>query len=600
MGLIRKYSSASKPFVVGKVRQSQAITTFGIGSMVDFVNQTAIICGTDKWDWCNDKEFKIHNVNLQNLLNVKYFVKPKISLKENAWENDTPDLPAVIFPKTLYNPKCQTLEKAGRSDCKLDHGKYKCYCEKCKGKSQYLPSRFVLVCPKGHIEDFPYEWWVHEAQGKERCEKPKLRMYYVGNKTDMDSLFVECTCCGAKRSMKGASARNAFANYSCSGNRPWLGDKETCTANEEQQYMQMRIRNESSVYFPCTVSALTIPPWSTKLAKKIQENKTEYERIVGPLTDSDKPRFIEKLCKEFPYFEKLTIEELLNKLLDNETEVVQTMQSIMEDEYDAILTYNTEDKNSDYLSHEEEVPAEYNHIIDKTIAIERLTVVTAMVGFTRLTAPTGYNDPNLVPISKSSKEWYPGIEQRGEGIFIKFNQTILDKWMSKYGSRYEFMGERLKESFFENDRFSPQYVFLHTFAHLFIRELSNLCGYTSASIKERIYSTYKDGKKKMAGVLVYTSTADSDGSLGGLTEQAQKINMERLLKSLLERGKWCSSDPVCYTSKEQGFMSLNYAACFACTLLPETSCEFKNVLLDRCSVCGMPGNEELGLLNWRK
>ena len=79
----------------------------------------------------------------------------------------------------------------------------------------------------------------------------------------------------------------------------------------------MRIRNESSVYFPCTVSALTIPPWSTKLAKKIQENKTEYERIVGPLTDSDKPRFIEKLCKEFPYFEKLTIEELLNKLLDN-------------------------------------------------------------------------------------------------------------------------------------------------------------------------------------------------------------------------------------------------------------------------------------------
>ena len=101
-------------------------------------------------------------------------------------------------------------------------------------------------------------------------------------------------------------------------------------------------------------------------------------------------------------------------------------------------------------------------------------------------------------------------------------------------------------------------------------------------------------------MLVYTSTADSDGSLGGLTEQAQKINMERLLKSLLERGKWCSSDPVCYTSKEQGFMSLNYAACFACALLPETSCEFRNVLLDRCSVCGMPGNEELGLLNWRK
>lgn len=67
-----------------------------------------------------------------------------------------------------------------------------------------------------------------------------------------------------------------------------------------------------------------------------------------------------------------------------------------------------------------------------------------------------------------------------------------------------------------------------------------------------------------------------------------------------DRGKWCSSDPVCYASTGQGTMSLNYAACFACTLLPETSCEFRNVLLDRCSVCGQPEDEMLGLMNWRR
>ncbi len=599
MGLIKK----TKPLVVGKVRQSQAITTFSIGSMVDFVNQTAMICGTDKWTWNNESEFKIHNVNLQNLLGVKYFVKPKISTKENVWEEDAPDIPATIFPKTLYNPICKTIEKTGKGNCQLDHGRYKCYCDKCKGKTQFVPSRFVLVCPRGHIEDFPYHWWVHEGQGK-TCEckegdKPVLRMYFAGNKTDMESLIVECSC-GCKRSMKGASAKNAFSNYPCSGSRPWLGDHEECKAYEEKEYMQLRIRNESSVYFPCTVSALTIPPWSTKLAKKIQENKFKYEKIIGPLTEEDKPRFIEKIYKQFPHIEKNTIEALLNRLLKGENELVQTMQSIMEDEYDAILARRGEEKTGDYLSHEEEIPEEYNHIIEKVIAIERLTVVTAMVGFTRLKAPIGYNDENLVPISKTKQEWYPGIEQKGEGVFIKFNQNILDKWTSLYGSRYASMREKLNESFFHNERFSPQYVFLHTFAHLFIRELSNLCGYTSASIKERIYSTYEDDNQKMSGVLVYTSTADSDGSLGGLTEQANKVNMERILKSMIERGKWCSSDPVCYSSKEQGFMSLNYAACYACTLLPETSCEFYNVLLDRCSVCGIPGQENLGLLNWRK
>lgn len=597
MGLINK---PKQPLVVGKVRQSQAITTFGIGSMVDFVSQTAMINGLDDWDWCYDNEYKINNLNLQNLLGVKYFVKPKISLKEKKWGKDNPDLPATIFPKTLYNPKCKKLSEAGKRDCALKNDAYKCYCEKCRGKNQYFPSRFVLVCPKGHIEDFPYSWWVHEGQGKKRCEdNPQMKMYYTGNKTDMESLYVECSNCGAKRSMKTASARNVFSKYKCTGNRPWLGDKEKCSAGDDE-HMQMLIRNESSVYFPYTISALTIPPWSTKIAKEIQKTKLDFEKVMGPITESDKPRLIDNLCKKMPNVDEEFIKELLEKLLDKENQQVQTTQTIMEDEYDAIIRQKREDQNGDFVSHAEDVPEEFNHIIDSVIAIDRLTVVTAMVGFTRLTAPTRYNDENMAPISKTKKDWYPGIEQHGEGVFIKFNQNILNSWVNKNAERYLEMGKKLEKSFFYNDRFSPQYVFLHTFAHLFIRELSNLCGYSAAAIKERVYSTFKGSKKEMAGVLVYTSTSDSDGSLGGLIEQAQKVKIEIILKSMIERGKWCSSDPICYISKEQGFMSLNYAACFACTLLPETSCEFNNILLDRCSVCGMPGNEDLGLFNWRK
>jgi len=596
MGLFNK---PKQPFVVGKIRQSQAITTFGIGSIVDFVNQTVMISGTDNWDWYDNNEYRINNVNLQNLLGVKYFVKPKISLKEKEWGKENPDLHSTIFPKILYSPKCKQLEEEGKRDCKLINKTYKCLCETCRSKHQYLPSRFVLVCPKGHIEDFPYAWWVHEGQGKERCEEnPRMKMYYTGNKTDMESLYIECSNCGAKRSMKTASARNAFSKYKCTGNRPWLGDKESCAAGDEGKFMQMLIRNESSVYFPYTVSALTIPPWSSKIAKEIQKTKNAFEKTFE-FTDADKPRFVDSLCKKMPYVNRDVIEELLEKLLDKEYQKIQTTQSIMEDEYDAITRQKKEEQNGDFISHEEEVSEDFKHLIDNVIAIDRLTVVTAMVGFTRLTAPTKYDDENMAPLSKTKKDWYPAIEQHGEGIFIKFNQNILDRWSNKFGERYSEMGKKLDRSFFYNERFSPQYVFLHTFAHLFIRELSNLCGYSTASIKERIYSSFNGSKKKMSGVLVYTSTSDSEGSLGGLIEQAQKIKLEIILKSMLERGKWCSLDPICYTSKEQGFMSLNYAACFACSLLPETSCEFNNILLDRCSVCGMPGNEELGLFNWR-
>jgi len=112
--------------------------------------------------------------------------------------------------------------------------------------------------------------------------------------------------------------------------------------------------------------------------------------------------------------------------------------------------------------------------------------------------------------------------------------------------------------------------------------------------KERIYSTYENGEP-MSGILIYTSTSDSDGSLGGLVRQGKAQNFERLFRLLLQEASWCSSDPVCFKSKGQGFNSLNYAACHACTLISETSCIMRNTLLDRCSIVGEIDNRNTGL-----
>ena len=106
------------------------------------------------------------------------------------------------------------------------------------------------------------------------------------------------------------------------------------------------------------------------------------------------------------------------------------------------------------------------------------------------------------------------------------------------------------------------------------------------TIKERIYSVFPNSNVNMCGILLYTSTTDSDGSLGGLVRMGTSNNFELIFRNMLQEASWCSSDPICMQSRAQGLDSLNYAACHACTLLPETSCVMRNCLLDRTTVIG--------------
>ena len=156
------------------------------------------------------------------------------------------------------------------------------------------------------------------------------------------------------------------------------------------------------------------------------------------------------------------------------------------------------------------------------------------------------------------------------------------------------MKKRLDNSNVGCENFSPRYVLLHTLAHLLIRQLSIECGYSGASIKERIYSTYPESATAMSGILLYTSSSDSDGSLGGLVRKGLPEPFEMICRNMLQEASWCSSDPICIESKAQGFDSLNYAACHACTLLPETSCEMRNCLLDRAAVTGTLEDRNIG------
>ena len=170
------------------------------------------------------------------------------------------------------------------------------------------------------------------------------------------------------------------------------------------------------------------------------------------------------------------------------------------------------------------------------------------------------------------------------------------EWERQNKAIYEPMMQRVEENRFRCENASARYVLLHTLSHLLIRSLAKLCGYQAASLKERIYATYPEGMP-MAGILIYTASSDSDGSLGGLVAQAEPMHMQENLDALLDEAEWCSGDPLCMTSTNQnaqGLLGLNYAACHQCALLPETSCTMRNLLLDRAALIGRSEDGTVG------
>lgn len=609
-----KNIKSKKEKVVGDVRQSQLITTFGCGSIVDFLYDTAIIAGTDNWDWAGkspNNEFIVYNENLQNLLDKDYFVKPRTDKRRKViYAEKSKDMPAYRFPEILYCTKCKRLINYKAFDHQIAKP-IRCF---CGSKSSVIPSRFVAACENGHIEDFPYSEWVHTGNKCTKDDKPKLMLFNIDGRSGIDSLFVKCDSCGAIRGMQGAFAENALVNIKrCKSSTPWLKKNMNSECN---QVLKTRLRTSTNVYFPVTMSALSIPPWSKKIFVILQKNYDALNDIFSLLkiSPNQSEEFISEIKKIL--LTQSTIQNILQELsgvsIDeiikcydflkkNKTKGKKTHYDIYHDEYLALTKNGLYDE--EYSAQFVDVPKKYKSIISKVIAIDKLTEVVALLGFTRVKPWSGkIDDEKIPPLSSTRQKWLPAVQLNGEGIFIEFNISRLKKWANLVNGYYTPMMKNLEQSFLSNERFSPEYVLLHTFAHLIIRQLSLECGYSAASLKEKIYSTFvgDNSNLKMAGVLIYTAAPDSDGSLGGLVEQSDPQKLGAIIDNMIESARWCSYDPLCIDSfgkHGQGFESLNYAACHACTLLPETSCEFRNLLLDRGALIGRPDRTELGIFN---
>jgi hypothetical protein len=247
-----------------------------------------------------------------------------------------------------------------------------------------------------------------------------------------------------------------------------------------------------------------------------------------------------------------------------------------------------------------------NHF-SKVMLVHKLRETRAFAGFSRIRTesplPLGEQKAMLrrVPPQHGDR-WLPAYVVHGEGIFVMLDQEKLTEWESRpsvveraerleglYGTAQQQMGLGDRE-------LSPRFLLIHTLSHLLINELTFECGYSSASLRERLYVSTAD-EAPMAAFLLYTAAGDADGTLGGLVRMAKPDYFGRVLLKAVERAKWCSADPVCMelgSSSGQGPLSCNLAACHNCALLPETACEEFNRFLDRAFVVGDLADKSLG------
>ena len=583
-GNISKFSN--EKISVGNIRKTQLITTFGVGSIVDFKNDTVIIASTDDWDYNpNDNEEvenrKIFNENLSVITGAEYFLMPRTTHSTNSFSQGK-NILSYIFPEKLHCSRCGNIYDFRELDIKQRN-----ICPHCKNNLN--ASRFVVVCTKGHIDDFPYEWWVHNGkQCPSGIKSPRIRMVNIYNRTDIDSLRLECTECKATRSMVQVFSKDALSDYPCTCKHPHYKNPLAKASFGCHEKMRTRLRSASGVYYPVTKSALLIPPWSKKVVNCIQKNYNLLKFVdESGVQLAIRQALHDDLISDEEILRAWNVVKLFMEQKKNRNEL-----SVFEDEY-AILSNSINDKQDNFSSYSSVVPKKYKRFFDQIAVVDRLTVTQALMGFTRITR----NEKNTVSLSQYPKPWLPAVELTGEGIFIRFTKERVLEWRDLNSSRYRRMKKAMQDSNFIFDSFSETYVMLHTFAHLFIREISNICGYNSASIREKIYCEVDEERNdvKMCGVLVYVSSSDSDSSLGGLINVANNEEIfESIMDSMIERASWCSADPLCISSTKQGYKNLNYAACHDCTLLPETSCERFNCFLDRASIVGLPDNQDLG------
>lgn len=603
-------SSQMRRSEVGEVRPSQTLTTYGVGSLVDLPNMSVIVMGLDDWPSSHSSEIAEERLlrSAQSILGpqVTRFLTPprgpdSVGAQTN-WFDESRQIgvPVAPFPRWMVctRAQCRLLAPLSSGLFEPKQPPYRadkaCYVHNCTTQGRppmVVPARFLVTCDRGHLDDFPWLEFVH--RGPTDCNGP-LRMFEFGPSGEMADVTIVCDKCESRRRMAEAIGPVGSKNMSgCKARRPHLRDYDPngCDCDSVRPIAL----GASNLWFPVVISALSVPQAADDLGRLIEDNWAVLEkaatidvlkafRDIGQLKDLSK------------YTDDQIWQKLKEKKSDTGSEG-EDPDDLKAPEWKVFTNPSKAKEGRSFKLRTVDPPEDFTSYFEKIVLVEKLREVRSLVGFTRLMSPRDFDNPKDVPedrradISRKKPLWLPASETRGEGIFFQFSEAMICEWVKKHHAyEREFVqahtGWKASKNIPNPESGYPgiRFVLLHSFAHALIRQLSIECGYTSASISERIYSRNPDDGEAMAGVLIYTSAPDSEGTLGGLCALGEPDKLNRHIKRALEKVSLCSSDPLCSEHDVGGGDTLHGASCHACSFLPETSCERGNKYLDRAAL----------------
>ena len=590
------------PTRIGNARPSQLMTTAGVGAVVDLPGMSVVVRGLDAW---GTGGMSISEPRL--LAQVQHALPGAGVTSLRAAPNDpqTADdpfthvgVPVTTFPRWLRCPACyQLLPIDGVDQLELRH-RYgrrpdlaKWVHRHCSKQSvapakrrACIPARFVVACPRGHLDEFPYVDFVHQA-GQQPCPGAQLEIRDAGSVLG-PRVTVSCTACGATRNISAAAGTRGAANLPrCRGRHPHLQTYSPC-----DQPLKLMVLGASNLWFGVSVSALHLPQ-DDPVAATISEH-------WDVLSAQPTPEVLAAVVAGMPALHALrelspaelaaavrAVRERRTNQPDDEP-----LPGLLDAEWDLFSHPTTTRQDDDFRAIPTATPAQYTGLIRQVVQVERLREVQAMVGFTRIDAPTrGDLQPVFrAPLSTGRVGWVPAVERRGEGIFLELHETQVAPWCAQAEDHPHIEALRSAYTRWRNNRELapdpsfpiPRYLLIHTLSHLLLRQVALECGYSSASIRERLY--VGTPAHPTAGILLSTAASDSEGTLGGLVALADARFLGRLLDQALEDAETCSSDPLCAERiPEAPSDQLHVAACHACLFASETSCEAGNRWLHR-------------------
>ncbi|GAA0338599.1 DUF1998 domain-containing protein [Actinoallomurus spadix] len=615
--------SETTPFKrrVGSVRPSHLMFTSGVGALVDLPKFSVLIKGLDDWNDSGSQQAPIVEPRLLKAVQ-KVLGKGVVELKPAPWHEGLDrdpngpasrvGVPVVPFPSWLRCTACNELGALDSGIFGFENSKPRkpheahFFHAKCKKKKPLaVAARFILSCTAGHLDEFPYAHFVHRGGECPNATHPRLQMEDRGGNISAN-VEIRCVNCRERRNIRDAMGKRGEENLPrCRGRHPHLATFDPQGCKEPPKVLVVGASNQ---WFAETLPALAVPQsGASALDAKVEQYWGALEQLPPALYPSMRASGLPAL-RDMSQWSDEEIAEAVERHRAKVSGATESQDAgdrypdLRTAEWEVFAADRLPEPNLDFALYRDVdgVPEALKGVYADVIQAERLREVRALIGFTRLDAPDP-EDPGLVTrvrLARSRPSWVPASEVRGEGIFLRLPEDLLQDWEKRVADSAALRAHKDAYARHRKNRYSDRiknaadfdamalwpgarFIALHTLSHLLIRTIALECGYNSASLSERIYSGTEDDPHR-AGILIYTAVPDAEGTLGGLVSLAEPDRLVRITRRALADARHCSSDPLCAERLPQNPADfLHGAACHVCLFVSETTCERGNKFLDR-------------------